>query len=152
MLAFQPILPPSTYFVRPKQETCLGRPNFLAGVLSRHPIKNPIAAQNYEVVAVFLDVNMVYLRIDDYYVRVSIILFHFGLAVSECPGHRETARQDADWSLSCRPSRTSDHYIIVLVNLTSCLNDTDFFSFLRGFVVVGNRNELLPCVNRHDSS
>ena len=63
-----------------------------------------------------------WVRYDD--LRVALILFHFGLAISKSSGDREPARYNSDWPLSHRPSRTSQHDVVVLVDLTSSSDDS----------------------------
>lgn len=56
----------------------------MAGLISAKAVKDAVTPQENEVMLVFLDVDIVDLRIDYDDVWITIIFFKFGLTVSEC--------------------------------------------------------------------
>ena len=126
--------------------------NLLAWLFCAQSIENSITAKNNKIMSIFLYTDMVNFWINDDNVRVSIVFFKFGLAISKCPRNRQPPGYHSDRTLCNWTTWSCKHYIVVLVDLSSSLQNSLLFGFLGRFVVIWDGRKLLAVVWRHDSS
>lgn len=96
--------------------------------------------------------DMMDFRVNDYDIWVTIVLFHFSVAIAKCSGDWKATRDDSDGALSDWATWTSKHYVVILVDISSSFDYASLFCFLRWFVVIRYRNELLPLIRWHHCS
>ena len=65
-------------------------------LLSRHPVIDAVAANNYEIVLIVLNLKCGDVGHGNHYMRVSSILLELGMRVPEGPRHREPPRVHSD--------------------------------------------------------
>ena len=100
----------------------LGSPYFLIRLFCVQSVEDSVTTKNDEVVIILLfDADMMNFGISDYYVWVSIVFLHLCLTISKCSRNRKSARNNTNWPLCYWTSRSSQHNIIILINLTTCL-------------------------------
>lgn len=70
---------------------------------------------------IFFYADVVDLGVNNNYIWITIVLFDFGLAITESSGYGESSRYDSDRPASHGSTGTSEHNVLILVNLATSL-------------------------------
>jgi len=101
---------------------------------------------------VVFNFHMVDLWISYNNIRVSLVLFHFGLGISECSGHWQTTWNYSDRSLGNWTTWSCKHDVVVLVNLPASFKDSFPFCLFAWLVILGQRDVLQTLLATHHCS
>ena len=101
---------------------------------------------------VIVDLNMMDFWIYNNYIWIAIISFHFSLAVTKSSWNRQSTWNHSYWPLCYRTTWSSQHYIVVLVNLAASLKNSFLLSVLWWFVIIADGHKSCTLIWGHNSS
>mmetsp|Transcript_41369 Transcript_41369/g.63058 ORF Transcript_41369/g.63058 Transcript_41369/m.63058 type:complete len:216 (-) Transcript_41369:3213-3860(-) len=98
-----------------------------------------------------------YIRIRNYYVYITVVLFKLGFDITDSSRDGEAPREDAVGSVYYLLAGFSEgwvslNYLGVLVNTTFIFDDPFHFNFIGRLMICREQEQLLATVSRHDSS
>ena len=130
----------------------LGSVNFLTRLFCVQSIKDSVTTKYDEVVLLIFYAYVMNFGIGDYYVWVSIVFLKLRLTISKCSRNRKSPWNNTNWPLCNWTSRSSQHNVIILINLSPSLYYPFPLWLFRWLMIIWNLSKLCTHIWRENCS